>query len=178
MTSVDSPSPQIPPQPPAPTPIPDERKVGKTPQFNPFPKDLLKHRKPRHTHRIQSKRDGVGYSLLSLPHPPRGPDRSPLTGPQLPAPAPRLGPSRLTKPGAVPSEGLSAGPDASLGGGLPPPILPCSMQEAGTLPAPQAQSSHKRLGLPSQFQGFRTHTHPTGPFWVIASKKILCLKKI
>lgn len=56
-----------------------------------------------------------------------------------------------------------------------PPTHRCTV---GPSPQPQAQRSHGRLRLPAQYQGFRTHTHPTGPFWVTAPKKILCLKKI
>ena len=71
---------------------------------------------------------------------------------------------------------LSAGPDAGLGASVCSLILPrtdaraggwgdrCMGRGVGPSPQPQAQRSHRRLRLPAQYQGFRTHTHPTGPF--------------
>ena len=45
-------------------------------------------------------------------------------------------------------------------------------------PSPHAQAQRSIGGSDSHLGiGLRTHTHPTGPFWVIAPKKILCLKK-
>lgn len=164
--------------------------------MNPFPKDLLKHRKPRHTHRVQSKGDCVGCSPCPAAHVScQGPDGSPLTGAQLPAPTPwpgpsQLGPSQLTPKVPGPFAGLGlypgpgawpplAGPAANLGGGLlpHPPILRCT--GGTTLPSSPAHRSRGGLGPPSPCQGFRTYTHTQRALSGLSHlKKYFCLKKI
>lgn len=105
----------------------------------------------------------------------RGWDKSALIGAQLPkrqppeaGDPPLLGPSNL--PRASPAPWLAwGGPQA----GVHAVILPTLTRGVGPLPHLRTQAQ-----APTAMSGVQdTHTRPTGPFWVIVPKKILCLKK-
>ena len=153
--------------------------------MNPFPKDLLKTQKTK-THTQSTKLRGLCrlQSLSGLPcvlpgtgrvatHGGSASSSSPLAGtlPTLPkAPGPFVGLELYPGPGARPPW-LGQMPTWV---GVCSPTPPRSdAQRAGPLP-------HLRhTGAPISTSGVQDiHTYPTGPFWVIAPKKILCLKKI
>lgn len=145
-----------------------------------FPKGFIKTQKTK----TQTQSTKSGLCCYNLSSPPRAPENWRVTTQtQLPAPAPAgtLPGGTLRWPGAALEQGarpLLAGPAA--GWGLRPHTQGLWRTGSGRLPSSPDVNAEEPWGsgchLDVRVQDI--HIHPTGPFWVIAPKKILCLKKI